>query len=181
MQQWRKLRAQGIKDPKPRQQSLDDITAFLAPYEKDGNKIIIMMDANDTITSMAMDKFMDGLNLCDLMADFLPVIPPSTYQRGRNKIDHIVGTMGVNIAMVHAYVLPFGTGESPKSDHAICGIDFSLEVLCGISPDSLYNPTHPSARQLWSTDVKAATRYVDMVERRCHADNIATRVATLIQ
>ena len=89
--------------------------------------------------------------------------------------------MGVNLAMTHAYVLPFGTGECPKSDHAICGIDLSMDVLCGITPESLYNPTHPSARQLWSTDVKAASRYVELVEQQCQVDNIAARIATLIQ
>jgi hypothetical protein len=127
-----------------------------------------------------MDKFMDETNLCDLMADFLPPTPPKTYQRGRHKIDHIVGTMGINLAMIRAYIIPFGD-DSPRSDHAICGIDFSMDVLCGISAESLYDPTHPSARQLWSTDIKASENYVEMVERRFDADNIVARVATLLQ
>jgi hypothetical protein len=181
MQQWRKLREKGIDNPQPRQQTLDDLTVFLKPHEQAGNEILIMIDANDPITSAAMDNFLDGLNLSDLMADYLPATPPTTYQRGRNKIDHIVGTMGVNLAMTRAYVLPFGTEESPKSDHAICGINFSLDVLCGISPESLYNSTHPAARQLWSTDVKAAERCVELVEQQCQADNIEKRVAKLVQ
>jgi hypothetical protein len=86
-----------------------------------------------------------------------------------------------DVEILNTYVLPFGTGESPKSDHAIYGIDFSLDVLCGISPESLYDPTHPAARQLWSTDVKAAERYVELVEQRCQADNIEKRVAKLVQ
>jgi hypothetical protein len=78
MQQWRKLRERGIEGPRPRQQTLDDLTEFLKLYEKDGNEIIVMMDANDPITSTAMDTFLDDLNLCDLMADYLPPNPPST-------------------------------------------------------------------------------------------------------
>jgi hypothetical protein len=35
MQQWRKLREQGIDDPKPRQQLLDDLCTFLKPYEQE--------------------------------------------------------------------------------------------------------------------------------------------------
>jgi hypothetical protein len=179
MQQWRKLREIGSNDPKPQQQTLDDLTEFLTPYEIVGNKRIVMINANDPITSTAMDSFIDGLNLCDLMADYLPATPPTTYQRGR---DHIVGTMGVNLAMTHAYVLPFGTGDSPKSNHVIRGIDFSLDVLCGITPESLYHdPTHPAARQLWLTDVKAASRYVELVEQRCQADNIEKHVAKVVQ
>lgn len=139
-----------------------------------------MIDANDPADSTPIDKFLDDLNLTDLMAPHLPTNPPKTYQRGRQKIDHIFGTMGINIAVTRAYVLPFGK-DTPRSDHAICGIDFSLDVLCGISPESLYDPTHPSARQLWSTDIKAAERYVEMVERRFAADNIAERVQKLMQ
>lgn len=108
-----------------------------------------MIDANNPINSTAMDNFLDGLNLFDLMNEYLPETPPSTYQYGWNKIDHIVGTMGVSLSMIRAYILPFGTSESPKSDHALCGIDFSLDVLSGISPESLYDLTHPSAQQLW--------------------------------
>jgi hypothetical protein len=128
MQQWRRLRASGINNPNPRKQFLLDLAAFVKPYETASNEILIMLDANDTIDSPPMDQFMDELNLCDLMSDFLPSTPPTTYQRGRNKINHIIGTMGIQLAMVCAYVLPFGD-DSPKSDHAICGIDFSLDVL----------------------------------------------------
>jgi hypothetical protein len=84
------------------------------------------------------------MDLCDLMADFLPPTPPKMYQQGRHKTDHIVGTMGINLAIIQAYIMPFGD-ESPQSDHAICGVDFSLEVLCGIPPESLYDLMHPSA------------------------------------
>jgi hypothetical protein len=66
MQQWRKLQTQGIADPQPRQQTLDDITAFLQPHVHAGNEILMMIDANDPIESTSMDRFMDGLNLCDL-------------------------------------------------------------------------------------------------------------------
>jgi hypothetical protein len=76
MHQWRKLRDQGINDPKPWwQQLLNDLITFLQPHEQAGNKILLMMDANDPIGSSAMDKFMDEMNLCNLMADFLPSTP----------------------------------------------------------------------------------------------------------
>ena len=95
MQQWRSLRSQGIEIPKPRQQVLDDLITFIKPHEAKGNEVIIMMDANSPTTDPAMEEFMDALKLHDLMADYLPATPPKTYQRGRHKIDHIVGTLGV--------------------------------------------------------------------------------------
>jgi hypothetical protein len=179
MQQWRKLWEKGIQHPNPKKQLLEDLQMFLAPYAAAHTEILIMIDANDPIKSTAMDSFMDDLNLCDLMSTFLPDRPPTTYQRGRNKIDHILGTMGINLAVTRAYVLPFG-GDCPRSDHAICGVDFSLDLLSGISPESLYDPTHPSSRQLWSTDIKAAERYVSLVETRFEYENIEARIKTLL-
>jgi hypothetical protein len=122
-----------------------------------------------------MDEFMEALNLWDLMADFLPATPPTTYQRGRNKFDHITigSSQGILFATRRAYILPFGS-DSPKSDHAICDIDVSLDLLFGMSSASTHDPTHPSTRNLWSTNVKASEK--QMFE----AENIANRTKILL-
>jgi hypothetical protein len=85
---------QGIdKNPNPWQQMLDDLATFVKPHVQEaGNEILIMMDANNPINSYPMDEFMDALDLWGLMADYLPATPPTTYQRGCNKIDHIIGS-----------------------------------------------------------------------------------------
>ena len=57
-----------------------------------------------------MEKFLDELNLHDLMAPYLPDIPPTTYQRGNNKIDHIWGTIGVMTSTIGAGIMEFGIG-----------------------------------------------------------------------
>ena len=179
MQQWRQLRAKGIDNPNLQQQMLDDLATFLKPHIQAGNEVILMIDANDSIESRPMDEFMDSLDLWDLMADFLPTTPPPTYHRGSKKIDHIIGTQGILFATRRAYILPFGS-DSPKSDHAICGIDVSLELLCGMSEASTNDPTHPSTRNLWSTDVKAAEKYIEMAMQMFETDNIANRTKVLI-
>jgi hypothetical protein len=144
MQQWRRLRANGTNNPNPRQQILDDLKAFLQPHKEAGNEIIITIDANAAIDTAPIDTFMEDLELWDLMADYLPTPAPTTYQRGQTKLDHIIGTASVFFAVKRAYIIPFGI-ETPKSDHAICGVDFSLEAVCGITPQSLHDPTHPSS------------------------------------
>jgi hypothetical protein len=182
MQQWRSLRALGIDNPNPRQQMLDDLATFVKPHAQAGNEILIsMMDANGTIDSRPMDEFMDSLDLLwDLMADYLPTTPPTTYQqRGCNKIDHIIGSQGILFATRRAYILPFGL-DSTKSDHAICGIDFSIDLLCGMSSASTHDPTHPSTRNLWSTDVKASEKYVEMALQMFETDNIANQTKILL-
>ena len=158
---------------------LSDLTDFIRPYEAAGNEILLTMDANATLDSPSMLAFMDALNLHDLMEEFLPTTQPPTFQRGRHKIDHILGTIGVLLSVINAYVLPIGWG--PNSDHAICAIDISLEILTGIPASSLHDPTHPSSRNLWSTDIKASEKYNELVQRRFTADNIANRMTKLIK
>jgi hypothetical protein len=80
MQQWWKLWEQGVKNPNPKKQLLNDLQAFLSPYEQAHNEILLMLDANNPIKLVALNTFMDELNLCDLMGAFLPARPPKTYQ-----------------------------------------------------------------------------------------------------
>jgi hypothetical protein len=75
--------------------------------------------------------------------------------------------------------MDFGIG--PRSDHPILYVDISLTALCNLPPQSINNPTHPSSRNLWSTDIKAAEIYVDLVKHDCKMENIATQIAILKQ
>ena len=89
MQQWRKLRAQGLENPNPRQQMLDDLKAFIQPHVNDGHEVIIMIDANSTTHDANFEEFIEDSGLHDLMNNYLPDDHPPTYRRGQNKIDHI--------------------------------------------------------------------------------------------
>jgi hypothetical protein len=59
-------------------------------------------------------------------------------------------------------------------------VDFSLETLSGIPSQSLHDPTHPAARNLWSTDIKAAEKYIEYVQHGFHVENIHERISILI-
>jgi hypothetical protein len=168
----------GIDTPKPRQQILTDLAAFISPHVQDGHEILLLMDANSKIDDPSMSNFLHDSHLHDIMSEYLPDVPPNTYQRGRHKIDHILGTMGFLLAVTDAGILPFTAG--PKSDHAILYVDFSLETLNGIPSQSLHDPTHPAARNLWSTDIKAAEKYIEYVQHGFHAENILERISILI-
>ena len=67
-------------------------------------------------------------------------------------------------------MLPFGAG--PNSDHAILYLDLSYETLIGIPSQPLYDPTHPGFQNLWSMDIKAAEKYLTMVQNGFHTENI---------
>jgi hypothetical protein len=178
MQQWRSLRARGIKHPNPRRQMLDDLHTFIQPKVAAGHEILVTIDANSAPDDSTITDFLDTTALFDLHSDFLPDHPPATYQRGRHKIDHIWGTLGILHATTNAGILPFGSG--PRSDHTILFADINLATLTELQPNSLHDPTHPASRNLWSTDIKAAEKYIDLVRDAFHAENIIARIATLV-
>jgi hypothetical protein len=157
---------------------LTDLSTFVSPYKKAGHEIIIMIDANSPADDGVIEEFMNDLNLHDIMATYLPNTPPTTYQRGQNKIDHIWGTVGVLTATISTGILPIGIG--PQSDHSILFADISLAALCNIPSQSLNDLTHPASRNLWSTDVKAAEKYVELVTIGFEHANINARIAILI-
>jgi hypothetical protein len=80
--------------------------------------------------------------------------------------------------MTGAGIIPFRSG--PKSDHASIYADFSLATLCDLPSQSLHDPTHPSSRNLWSTDIKAVEAYVKRVQAGFESDNISECIAILI-
>ena len=56
-QQWAVLRQQGVARPEPRTQFITDIKRLLKKLKKDGNKIILMMDANETMGGEKRGQF----------------------------------------------------------------------------------------------------------------------------
>jgi hypothetical protein len=79
---------------------------------------------------------------------------------------------------VGASILPIGIGL--QSDHRFLYANISLATLCHIPSQSLHNPTHPASHNLWSTDVKAAEKYVEHVTIGFEHANINARTAILI-
>ena len=161
MQQWHKLTSTGVHNPNPRQQFLTDLGSSVQTQAMEGNKVIVMIDANSSSDDTTITQFLDAHGLFDLMINYLPDQQPPTYQCGRSKIDHIWGTPGILTATLNASMLPFGAG--PNSNHMIIYLDLSFTILTDMSSQSLYDPTHPGFHNLWSMDIKAATKYLQVV------------------
>ena len=171
MQQWQQLQLDGTEQPNPRQRTLQALKEFILPLIHDNHEIIVMIDANSSHLDPIVDTFLHQTNLHDITTEYLPDQPPPTYQRGQHKIDHIWGTPGILTATVGAGILPYGTG--PKSDHTILYCDISMAILSGLSTQSIHDPTHPASHNLWSTDIKAANKYIELVTHGFQAANIS--------
>ena len=89
MQQWSKLKAEGVEDPNPHQQTLEDLQIFIQSQITDGHEVIVMINANSLSDDGPIKSFLDESGLFDLMDDYLPAQQPCTYQHGKLKIDHI--------------------------------------------------------------------------------------------
>jgi hypothetical protein len=77
-----------------------------------------------------------------------------------------------------AGILPLGTG--PKTDHAILCADICLSTtLSALTSNAIHEPTNPSSCNLWSTDIKAAEKYVALVCQAFLAENIMECIAIL--
>ena len=140
MQQWRQLKMDGIMNPNPRQQTLNDMQNFIQGHIRSGNEVLVMISANSHSQDTNIQTFMEATGLHDVMEDYLPDLKPSTYQCGQNKFDHIWGTPGIITATINASILPFGKG--PNSDHAVLYLDLSFDTLTGLSSQILCDSTH---------------------------------------
>ena len=178
MQQWRHLKKNGLENPNPRQQTLTDLAQFVTGHTHNGNEVLVLIDANSHPQDTSIQQFLETTGLHDALEDYLPDTKPSTYQRGRHQIDHIWGTPGIITATLNAGILPFGQG--PNSDHAMLYIDLSFDTLMGISSHILCDSTHHGFRNLWSTDIKAAIKYVELVQTGFQDENIFNRISILV-
>ena len=85
---------------------------------------------------------------------------------------------GILTTTINSGVLPFGI--SPNFDHAILYLNLSFDILMGLSLHLSCNPTHPGFCNLWSTDIKATEKYIELVQTAFASENIIEHIAILI-
>ena len=178
MQQWQHLKKNGLENPNPCQQTLTDLAQFIKGHIHNGNEVIVMIDVNFHSQDANIQQFMETTGLHNALENYLPDTKPSTYQQGWHQINHIWGTLRIITATINAGILPFGQG--PNSDHAMLYIDLSFDTLMGLSSQILCDSTHPGFRNLWSTDIKAAIKYIELVQTGFQDKTISTHIAILV-
>ena len=142
-QQWAVARLQGSNRPEPRQQFIQDIKRLLKQLKKDGNKVILMMDANE-----ALGKNKNGVSTITSDCDLIDVhtsrhndaATTATYARGTKKIDYILITPDLLPLVTRSGMLPFYTGI--HTDHRGLFIDIDSKALFQGKIAELY--THPA-------------------------------------
>ena len=182
-QQWIRLQEmvneeEGDQTVDPRRQCLDDFKVWAKKRIEQGHKLVILTDANQSLTDVR-----DAYNLSDLvqelrLASAMEVKHENqslrSLDRGSVTIDHIL-TFGVDPDLVHkAGQLPFGLGF--HTDHRGLFADLDGEQLLSLQ---MVEPEQREGRRLSSKNTKQQHIYLQHLCRHLEAHNVFTRAGAL--
>jgi Reverse transcriptase (RNA-dependent DNA polymerase) len=137
-QQYMMLKADGINEPDPRAQFVDDIiTQFKSTCLDENNYFVLALDANETINygTEGINKILKECNLVDMYSeihDDFSQFP--THENGSEKIDYILCTRNLLPYITIMGYVKFN--EALDTDHRAVYFDFSENILTDIVPIS---------------------------------------------
>lgn len=181
----------GQQSPNPRRRFLQDISEVVINLQSVGHAIILMLDANATMSSDP--HFTDFMESCSL-TDFHDSDPaPSTFIGAPDRrIDFILGCAQAKTMLRRSRTLAYS--EGPQSDHRALFVDLHLEYLSGKEENIAKNASrglYTGNPELVSTSNSELLRYYQehrMTERidelyqnfrEMTRDNIRTQLISL--
>lgn len=164
-QEWNMLRNNGMENPNPRSQVIEDLTSFIKSKQKDGYKILLAGDVNRSMRKLSKQKgFGKLMEACQLRDLHGHLESTATHTSGSQPIDCIVGSTLISDHVIRAGYTAFY--EVLSSDHRGLFIDIDAAGFYGAkNPDS----TRPAARLLKSNDKRAVAKYTKHLKG--HLDN----------
>ncbi len=116
----------------PRKHFHDDFVKQLNKWHREGDRLVVCMDANEDIYKKSLGKSLmssEGLNMVEVVGEFTRKRIGATFFRGSKPIDGIWATQ--DLVVTHACVMPTGFGER---DHQLFVVEFQEESLIGKAP-----------------------------------------------
>jgi hypothetical protein len=153
----------------PRQAFKQDLSDFMKKYP--GDEFLIAGDFNDEVNSEDMSRFIEEMHLFDLSTyRHGTSSAPSTYIRGKKRLDFMIGTIQVADAMSYCGYDPFGARY--ETDHRGAWADFNTQLLFGNSTITMadkekriVNAREPSDVLSWVNETGKYFRDHTMSER----------------
>ena len=182
-QQWHYLRQQGIRNPDPRKQCLDDLAKFIDNRRNScfDYEIVLGMDANGSLRNdPAFLRFLSDTGMFTVhemlyAEDYYFDNPlPETYKRGSEKVDFITGTAGALLWLQRGGIGAYDKGV--PGDHRSLFADFQLSGLLN-TPTNKIAPM--AARVLKSNNIKMVREYRIELHRLLLCHNIISRIERL--
>ena len=142
----------------PRQALLDDLCAAISLYKESGDQIVLMMDANEDVTSNHIKNTFQAIGPKEAITDRhsdTPNIP--TYQRGSTPIDGIF--LSSTLQLKTGGYLPFGAFPT---DHRFIWTKIKFSNAFGYKMPPL---VPPDARRLKTIDPDCVKRFLEYYEQ----------------
>ena len=158
-----------------RQRFLTDMVVQIRALQEDGHAVVLMLDANATITDDA--KFQDMVDQCDLIDMHRADPATSTYIGARaRRIDYIFGCNKVMAAMTRQGTLAYH--EGPQSDHRALYVDLDAYML--LTHHARDNAIQtPQARVLKTGNPEAVAIYQTKMKEYYDQHNMFKRIKKL--
>ena len=163
----------------PRQAFILDLKKFIQSSQQAGDAIILSGDFNETMSenNSGIARLACECGLVDIFSIRLGNdISPSTYQRGKKRLDFILISPSLTEAVIAAGYDPFG--YRVVSDHRGYFIDLDANKLCGFTPTKLDPPTN---RGFQSTNPQQLRVYLRTKHRYLRDHNWYKRVQELME
>ena len=159
----------------PRRRFHDDLVAQLMKWRREGDRLVVCLDANEDIYKKSLGKSLtksDGLGMSEVIGDFTGKKVGPTFFRGSKPIDGIWATP--DIMITHACIMPAGFGVG---DHRLFVVDFQEESLVGTAP---FRIKRFAARRLNTKVSSGATqKYIKRMEEQLSRHRLIERLGQL--
>jgi hypothetical protein len=175
-QNWNLLRDEGIPVPDPVKQFYLDITSVIIQAHANGDEVILMMDANETLgDNKYLPRFLSQTNMSSLIQGIHQA--PPTYNRGTKCIDFIFGSNRLTQHVTQSGYLSFYEGGWPLADHRAAFIDINQIAVFGATTATIYKPP---VRRLTSKSSKGILKFLTGLSTSNQIEELHQQLSALL-
>ena len=160
-------------DRDPRQALLEDLATFITECKQNNDQIIVIMDANEDVTTQQFQTWLQQNDLVEAIAAHREERAPATYHRGSKQIDGIFISTSIN--PIASGFLPFGVFPS---DHRAIWIKISFDNMFGYKMKRI---TTPQARRLKCNNPKVSGRWKELMKGHAKQNKIKKKLQHIMQ
>ena len=159
----------------PRVKFREDLFDLLKQWRENGDKLILLMDANENLESGPIERMLKhpDLNMEDIISKRSNTDGPATFIRGQRQIDGAWATKDIKISA--AGFLPFNFGAG---DHRAIFVDIPLSSFIGTE---LHTIARPTARRLICNQEHIYNKYCDLLENYLVQHRVQEKLDLLAQ
>jgi hypothetical protein len=172
--EYSSIKATGTKKPDPRKAFLTDITTLIISLQARQHSIVLMLDANSTLSDAI---FLEMITTCHLQDLHASCPAASTYMGSPDRrIDYMFGCSNAASSMKQQGSLSYYDG--PLSDHRGLYVDLDLHSLLGYTPQAINIP-RSDMRLLKAGNPELVASYVANMHRYYHDHDMTARINRL--